>query len=132
MIKKAGFLKDVPEPPRIGRHKNTGRIVLPDAACHNDAPPGVLKARDAAQHRRLAAARGSEKGGDAVLRNVKGNVKRKPGRAGEFQLRVSRHTLTALARRLRNESARSTAKEKTSMPPASQWALSYSIASTKV
>ncbi len=79
--KQARFLEDVAERPLVGRQERSV-AVLPDVAVDvADAVGEPVQARDAAQHRGLAAARRTEQRGHALRRRGEAGVERRTCRA---------------------------------------------------
>ena len=129
--KKTRLLKDVSQRAAVRRKKDSLFVVLPRFAGDDDPAFGMFEPRDAAQKRGLPAARRSEENGDALCRKRGVGLEGKARRTGEAnRYAVLHRPLLAAPCRSKYVRERRTKKLKTSMPPASQWALSYSIPST--
>ncbi len=129
---QARFLEHVADAPFVGRHEHLARIVLPHLVAQRDAGAGhALQARQHAQQRGLAGARVPEQRRHAA-----------PGQ-GQVDIEIERAAVDPACERDGRHrcvpridcgysvyKVSSTTKLNTSMPPASQWACAYSIAST--
>src|SRR5690606_41092626 len=107
-------------------------VVLPSLAVHVDGAGGTMQAGHAAQDGGLAAARRAEQGGHAPHRRIERNVEGKLPQ-GVAQGDRDRRAVHVDARPMRfsmSSTARMTAKENTSMPPARMCACVHCRVST--
>ncbi len=129
VVEQAGLLEHVAQrAPVWGQPLPTG-FVLPDLAVHDHAAlGGALQPGERTQAGRLAAARGAEQCRDAVAGQLQVHVERE---AGALQAQAGEDVIhSGLLRGCSQCSAISTMKENATMPPASQCACAYSMAST--
>src|SRR5690606_28475450 len=119
--------EDVADGAPVRLSEDSGPIVLPDLLADREAAGKALQAGDAAQRRGLAAAGGAEEPGDAAHWRGERHVEREAAEpAGEG--RLDRRCVPIAGRRAHRPGrpirfskiimASTTAKEKTSMPPA--------------
>ena len=77
VLEQAGLLEHDAHRAAMRRHEHAGRLVLPDLAVDDHASARrALQAGEAAQQRRLAAARGAEQRADAARGQRQGDVQR--------------------------------------------------------
>ena len=123
--KQIGLLKHITERTLMRGEKLP--LVLPDLAIDDQpAARGPLQTRHAAQNAGLAAARGTEQSRHAASGQAECHAQRKAGMI-QFEVQFDAH-LRRFQPLACNSS--STTNENSSMPPASQWAWAYSMAST--
>ena len=137
---QAGLLEHIAQAAPVRGQPAAAGIVLPDMAVDAHLALGTFQSGDAAQAGGLAAARGAEQRGNALAGQLQIDVEHK---VGALQLQAGgdhtvihgagqgyRGELWRCARGCSQCSSTSTTKAKTTMPPASQWAWAYSMAST--
>ena len=134
VLKKAGFLKHVAQVALPGRPEYPTGVVLPKLLTHKYQPLGRLfQARHAAQQAGLARARRSKQDGDTPSGQVKIGLEREVWAyqiQAQSQALFVAHGSTRTARWRSIDRPNKTANENTSMPPASQCACAYTMAST--
>ena len=134
MIEKTGFLKDVANVPFPGRTEYAFGVVLPDLRPESDqSTPRPLEPCHTAQDRGLARTGWAEQHRDTAAWQSDVQIQLEcttvQGQTHE-KIFFLRHATTRSTRFLSSARTSRTTKEKTTMPAASQWACSNSMAST--